>query len=494
LSRQDGQTLILLVIVLPVLLGFAALAIDVGRAYLAQRQLQQAVDAAALAAGQNLPDSTTAKTEAIAYSAIGRNSHPSSMKAGVPTVTFKCLATLATENIPCQKDPTTGSPCNAVQAPNGCNAVQVTQTATVPTTFGRLFLSQFTVKERSTVGMRGGVARALDVMVVLDTTASMESLCGDSIKDKNGATLIPAGQSTKIDCAKEGVRTLLSGLLPCNQSLPSCSGQQPLDEAGLMVFPGLNQPGSFTHDSTRARSNRALEASSSSCPGAYRSEPVWHLPDGTRFPSWFLQSSDIGYGASVSYLIAPLSNDFKTSNSSGLNPASSLVSGVYWSSCPGASYPGNQFYGVNSMGGAGTYYTAALGAAQTALAADAARHAQPVIILLSDGDANAGTQPRCTSAVTAAASAAAQGTWVYSIIYDGSPGGCSGDTVDAYTAMGRIARNNVTPAVPDPTKFYCVQTTSRAGLPCQNAATLALAFQSIGTSLTAARIYPDNTQ
>ena len=71
LRREDGQALILMIVTLVVLLGFVGLVVDVGRAYLAQRQLQQAVDAAALAAGQTLPNSTKALTQAIDYSATG---------------------------------------------------------------------------------------------------------------------------------------------------------------------------------------------------------------------------------------------------------------------------------------------------------------------------------------------------------------------------------------------------------------------------------------
>ena len=39
-----------------VLVGFAGLVIDVGRVYLAQRQLQNAVDSTAIAVAQNMPD------------------------------------------------------------------------------------------------------------------------------------------------------------------------------------------------------------------------------------------------------------------------------------------------------------------------------------------------------------------------------------------------------------------------------------------------------
>src|SRR4029077_21107233 len=128
-----------------VLRGFVGLVVDIGRAYLASRQLQTAVDAAALVAGQTLPNSTNALTQAIAYSATGLNAHPGMMTtANAPTVTFKCLTTLANNNVPCTKDPASGStPCFTAQPLKGCNAVQVSQTVNVRTTFARLFIPSF---------------------------------------------------------------------------------------------------------------------------------------------------------------------------------------------------------------------------------------------------------------------------------------------------------------------------------------------------------------
>ena len=83
IRREDGQALIIMALTLVVMLGFAGLVVDIGRAYLAQRQLQTAVDAAALAGGQSLPNSTAAQTQALDYSATGLagNAHPKSMAA-----------------------------------------------------------------------------------------------------------------------------------------------------------------------------------------------------------------------------------------------------------------------------------------------------------------------------------------------------------------------------------------------------------------------------
>ena len=68
LADQTGQALVLSALFLTVLLGMAAIAVDVGSWYLADRQAQAAADASALAAAQELPyDTATAKDHAENY-------------------------------------------------------------------------------------------------------------------------------------------------------------------------------------------------------------------------------------------------------------------------------------------------------------------------------------------------------------------------------------------------------------------------------------------
>ena len=70
MRREEGQVIVIMVLFLTVLCGFAGLTIDVGRIYVAHRQLQQAVDAAALAAAQDLPVTATATSDVTTYSAL----------------------------------------------------------------------------------------------------------------------------------------------------------------------------------------------------------------------------------------------------------------------------------------------------------------------------------------------------------------------------------------------------------------------------------------
>lgn len=68
LAGEHGQALVIMAIWLAALMGMAAIAIDVGHWYQAQRALQARVDAAALAGAQELPwDTTAASSVASQY-------------------------------------------------------------------------------------------------------------------------------------------------------------------------------------------------------------------------------------------------------------------------------------------------------------------------------------------------------------------------------------------------------------------------------------------
>lgn len=72
--RQRGQAIVLIAVMLAVLVGMAALAIDGARAYATRRDLQQAVDAAALTAGDILQQTGSyTSAEQAAATSFGKN-------------------------------------------------------------------------------------------------------------------------------------------------------------------------------------------------------------------------------------------------------------------------------------------------------------------------------------------------------------------------------------------------------------------------------------
>ena len=116
MRAHDGQAIVLVVAILTVLLGMAAVVIDGGKWFQQQRHLQTAADAAALAGVQNLPsDPSTATSVANSYV-------QSNFSGASAAITF----------------PTSASPPCGV---NSC--IRVVASKSAPGTFARIYGSIF---------------------------------------------------------------------------------------------------------------------------------------------------------------------------------------------------------------------------------------------------------------------------------------------------------------------------------------------------------------
>ena len=94
------------------------------------------------------------------------------------------------------------------------NAVSLTQTGTVPTYFIRVLgIDSWTVSAKATAAKAGGPTKAMNIMFVLDTTASMQTTTDDT-----GCKVPGIGSPTKLDCAKYGVQLILKQLDPAIRS------------------------------------------------------------------------------------------------------------------------------------------------------------------------------------------------------------------------------------------------------------------------------------
>ncbi len=69
-KNETGQAMVVFAVAMVVLLGFVALAVDTGSAALTKSKMQNATDAAALAAAQDLPDATAAQLTAEEYAEL----------------------------------------------------------------------------------------------------------------------------------------------------------------------------------------------------------------------------------------------------------------------------------------------------------------------------------------------------------------------------------------------------------------------------------------
>lgn len=295
LRGDGGQVLPLVVVCAVVLIGFTGLAVDLARVWITQQELQRAVDAAALAAGQDLPNTSDAYSAAVSYSGTGTRNVVGGwgVTPNDASVTFECVShgptgsytpSASGGNPTCLTDTSNDSchPTNSnTPTPAGvttCNAVNVTETAKVSTSLLSFFFPSFTVKASSTASARqnSGVPKPLNIFVILDTTGSMTSGCS--------GTVTGISSPDKLDCAKAGVRALL-------QTLPytSVSGTEEADDdVGISVFPALSTTLTGTPSTTTdtgSLTGSAVSGSTSMSVTADASQYVGYTISGTGISS-----------------------------------------------------------------------------------------------------------------------------------------------------------------------------------------------------------------
>jgi Flp pilus assembly protein TadG len=381
---RRGSTFVLAAFMSLAFAGFAGISVDFAYLFQAERVLQAATDAAALAGAQKLSTSPYAANLA-ATSYVSYNALPNGLSGSSSVTTVNCSGTHGST---CTLDLTT---------PNG---IEVRESANVPTFFGRAFgVSSVPVSATSYALASGGIAQNADIMLVVDTTGSMNSTDN-------------ACHATREDCAMNGLRTMLGGFNPAVQNV------------GLMVFPGLGATsgGGGHHGGTSytAAQNAAFEYDcSSSTPSS---------------------SAVAAYNASPLYTLVGLSNDYRSGSS--LNTSSDLVI----SARGGAS---GCTAGITAYGGVGTFYADAVTAAKTYLTANGRANANKFVVLLSDGDASASSSNmpsgeasnQCYEGYQASQAAQTAGMTVITIGYGSPTSGCSTDSSTHYTGYS-YARNN----------------------------------------------------
>jgi hypothetical protein len=489
--------------------GLFALVLDVGRSFLNYHQLIASTDAAALAGGRALGQSgsTSSGTSAAVnnYSSVtgGLNVYGNMSNVTI-TTTLKCLSTLTNAGIACY-------------GAGAYNAVQVTQYASMPTSFAAIFgTPTVPMSVMATAAMAGGQTTPYNVAIILDATLSQTA------QDDNCGT-------TEMACEMNGVQVLLQSLLPCAASLTSCSitngmSANSVDRVSLFTFPALSV-GTVSIDSNCTTPIPSPTLSNgykyNSSFGNYVMMPTapWSgVPSAVPYSYPTVGASTYAPASSPTstptYQVTGFLSDYRTSDTATtLNSSSLLVKALGGVSGCGGMLP------ANYDGDIGTYYAGVLYAAQSALTAELAAFpgSQNVIILLSDGDANSpqtlvsngvtvhpmpspatagGNYPswvsECNQAVTAAQYAANQGTKVYSIAYGAEATGCTSDlaTITPCQTMQNIASS--------PGYFfsdYAQSGTLNTNCVGTGATTTNLQqiFSDIYTSFTAARLVPNGT-
>jgi hypothetical protein len=507
-------------------LGMAAFVLDVGHAYVCYHQLQSATDAAALAGAKQVYYSSSLST-ATNYSGSMQgagNNYSSLQNVTIVSSTTKCLSTIVAMGILCE-------------GPNTANAVQVVQSATIPTFFAQVFgITQ--LKLYATATAAKGKPVPLNVALLIDTTLSMD----DSDSSCGGG----AG-ATQLSCAMGGAQTLLAGLAPT------------LDPVSVFTFPNVD-PATATSD-TSCSPPQSLNPSFYSNPTAGLATAVPYT-----FPT-IPSTASTGYTVSNggTYQIASFSSGYRNSNSSTTpNASDPVVKALGQPAKNGNPAVGSCLAPPNQAGEFGTYLAGVIYAAQAALAQEKAAEEAVlpvnspspinIMIILSDGNTNAspyygfsnqfftpnvtlntnGVYPSgvgdCGQEVVAANTAKGDGTQIFAIAY-GSPStgvfswnpndpsdsvnnsGCPTDQDSFFSAFhlgsNVSARQNIAPcqamkeiASPDTATiqyFYADSLVAGSDSGCTSTVAdspggLNDIFASIVGSLSKARLVPDNTQ
>jgi hypothetical protein len=454
---EEGQVLPWMALLMIVFIGAAGLTLDLGRGWVAYRQLQASADAAALA-GVKAMAANNATVSAVQnatcqFSANGSTSNNCTMittgtspstttitKAGINTAPgLNSVTTTAT--VKCVLGvtyvPTTCSASNT-----GYNVIQVVERTTIPAffiealqSFGMNTGNSLTLNSTSSATLNGTMS-PVNVAILVDTTNSM----GQSDPTHCGGTAPSNHTQTKAQCAFLGVQTLLSELPACAQYSTTTGNCIAHNQVSLFTFPSFE-------------AQTANDITTCTGDGTPTIMPyTWPAPSSWTNYGTGTNSYTAPTGTAVTYQITPFSSGYAGSSTGSLSTSSPVViatGGTTSSPCTGAKTPG----------GDGTYYAGAINQAQEALmTASYGTTSKNIMIIMSDGDADStkicktwgssGTPPtptctayasntsatygsaldQCQQAIFAAQNATSQGTTVYSIAYQADTGGCGSDS------------------------------------------------------------------
>lgn len=175
LFGSRGSILVIVALLMPVIIGFAALAIDVGMMYAGKAQQENAVAAASLACQSGISEmqSTPTKpfTQAILYAQKNN-------VMGVPlSLTTQQMSQMsATSDIQLGKwyNGTFTRSLNSC-ASNSCNSCQITATVTASSFFGKILGSNSYTKKSVAIAMYGASTKPVNMVLTQDITQSFNS-------------------------------------------------------------------------------------------------------------------------------------------------------------------------------------------------------------------------------------------------------------------------------------------------------------------------------
>lgn len=228
--HQTGQAIVLIAIMLAVVVGMAALAIDGSRAYALRRDLQAAVDAAALAAGDNLQQTGSyVLAESAATGSFGANARlynapscsPGYAAPGASPRTITCTYS-------------DGTVLTQVVTARGPAGAQFTITAS------RSLVLQFAriLTNGTTPRLSAGASGSVNNMLYAPTIAALSQagcggVPGTAISTTNGQTLTIVG-----DIVSSGAISILGSAQVTGDVYARC--QSPVPNVTTLCYPSGN--------------------------------------------------------------------------------------------------------------------------------------------------------------------------------------------------------------------------------------------------------------
>ncbi len=388
-QNQRGQSSVFMAMSVLVTGILGGAAIESGHVYYSYERLVASTNAAAVAAGQAMPNIGTSSSPAAGssyYNLYKYSSSTSSTPAGLNSNTllsgasismmFACSTTISSSlNVGCQS-PTTGSCGSGLLT---CNVLKVTQTAAVNLWFGGLFgMPTMHLAAVSYAAMRGGSDTPYNIAVIIDTTASMASSAPSGDGCGSGAT--------QVGCSVAGLKTMLQDMDPCplNQTCPGNAAY--VDGVALFTFPAISV-------ATEVKSGNTVQTGpydDTTCPTTNPPiVPYAFINAATSGQNLALPSSISGTSYSINYAgtyeVMAFEDSYRANDGSAtLNSGDGLSSAVGYQTSGSCT-------GLQAPGGEGTYYAQAIYAAQVALANQQTSFpgSKNIMIILSDGDATA---------------------------------------------------------------------------------------------------------
>jgi hypothetical protein len=359
LRDESGQALVLAVIMMTAVIGFVGLAVDVGQARLASRQLQTIADAVAVAASQQLTQCGLVTNCA----AMATAAKASMVENGIATSTFvqNCGAastsgfTLTLNNAPCALGSTTADPHYG-----NTSYVEAVLTRVQPTFFANVLgVPNLTLKARAEAKVASPTAClwALDPTgassLNIGTLAAVNSPCGIVVESSNpgaiNCNLLSSLTASQIQVVG-GVFGALCGISPTPTVITT---PNPADPLAYLPVPSVGGCGLTTVSPYTGATNQVTVGLFQTVvfnPGTYCGGISIGLgATATFMPGTYVLTSSHGAGGLSVYLGATVTGNgvtfYNYGPSGAVNFSTSLVAGnVNFTAPTSGTYSGILFF------------------------------------------------------------------------------------------------------------------------------------------------------